>query len=228
MNQLQLGPNGAMMYCIEYLEENMDWLSEQLQKHGTDAYFLFDFPGQAELYTHHQSVQNVLRRLETQDYRLCAVHLVDAHHCTDPSKYIAVLLLSLKTMLQLEIPHVNVLSKIDLIESYGKLAFNLDFYTEVQDLSYLLQRLNADTCTKRYKALNQALCDLIEEFGLVSFYTLHIENKESILNLMRVIDKANGYIFGGLEPGNDRFLFETAVKTGLLENIGDIQERYID
>lgn len=51
-----------------------------------------------------------------------AVHLVDAHLCSDPGKYVSALLLSLSTMIHLELPHVNVLSKIDLIESYGKLG----------------------------------------------------------------------------------------------------------
>lgn len=54
--------------------------------------------------------------------QLTAVHLVDAHLCSDPGKYVSALLLSLSTMLHLELPHVNVLSKIDLIESYGKLG----------------------------------------------------------------------------------------------------------
>lgn len=63
--------------------------------------------------------------------RLAAVHLIDAHLCTDPAKYISALLLSLSTMMHLELPHINLLSKIDLIEQYGELQFNLDFYTEV-------------------------------------------------------------------------------------------------
>lgn len=54
--------------------------------------------------------------------QLTAVHLVDAHLCSDPGKYVSALLLSLSTMLHLELPHINVLSKIDLIESYGKLG----------------------------------------------------------------------------------------------------------
>ena len=37
-------------------------------------------------------------------------------------RYISALLLSLNTMLHLEMPHVNVLSKIDLIRQYGKLG----------------------------------------------------------------------------------------------------------
>ena len=54
--------------------------------------------------------------------QLTVVHLVDAHLCSDPGKYVSALLLSLSTMLHLELPHINVLSKIDLIESYGKLG----------------------------------------------------------------------------------------------------------
>jgi hypothetical protein len=59
--------------------------------------------------------------------QLTAVHLVDAHLCSDPGKYISALLLSLSTMLHLELPHINVLSKIDLIESYGKLGAVITF-----------------------------------------------------------------------------------------------------
>ena len=70
------------------------------------------------------------------------MHLVDSIVCVEPSNYISALLLSLSTMLQLELPHINVLTKIDLIGQYGPLgtvcslsfgvlshvlAFNLDF-----------------------------------------------------------------------------------------------------
>jgi len=59
--------------------------------------------------------------------QLTAVHLVDAHLCSDPGKYISALLLTLSTMLHMELPHINVLSKIDLIESYGKLGAVITF-----------------------------------------------------------------------------------------------------
>lgn len=67
----------------------------------------------------------------------------------------SVLLLSLQTMLQLELPHVNVLSKMDLLEQYGKLAFNLAFYTEVQDTSRLVDALDEDTFGKHFVGLNR-------------------------------------------------------------------------
>jgi hypothetical protein len=53
--------------------------------------------------------------------QLAAVHLSDASYLTDPSKYVSVLLLSLRTMLQLEMPHINVLSKMDVITKLGDL-----------------------------------------------------------------------------------------------------------
>ncbi len=65
------------------------------------------------------------------DGRLAAVELVDAHLCSDAGKFLAALLLSLSSMLHLELPHINILSKADLVEAYGELHFNLEYYTEV-------------------------------------------------------------------------------------------------
>jgi hypothetical protein len=51
--------------------------------------------------------------------------------------------------------------------------FNLDFYTEVQDLSYLETLLS--TSSPRFAALNMAITSLVEDFGLVGFETLAVE-----------------------------------------------------
>ena len=93
--------------------------------------------------------------------------------------------------MQLEMPHVNVLSKIDLLSTYGELrewtdvvkwsrrlicgAFDLRYYTECQDLSYLLTNLEKEPRTGKFGALNQAIIELVEEFGLVGFETLAVE-----------------------------------------------------
>ncbi|KAI9315369.1 GPN-loop GTPase [Dichotomocladium elegans] len=226
MRELGLGPNGGIMFCLEYLLENIDWLFERLEK-LEDHYILFDLPGQVELFTHHTAVKQILEKLEKINYRLVAVHLVDAHYCTDASKYISVLLLALKTMIQLELPHVNVLSKVDLIESYGKLRFNLEYYTDVMDLSYLQDSLDEDAFGSKFKKLNAALCGLVEDFSLVGFYTLCVEDKSSMCKLQQVIDKAGGFVFGGLTEGNESIML-TAMRAGHHEDVRDVQERWID
>ncbi|KAF9339670.1 GPN-loop GTPase 2 [Linnemannia elongata] len=228
MDNLQLGPNGGIIYCMEYLADNMEWLEEKLKACGDD-YIVFDCPGQVELYTHNDAMKRILNRLEKIGYRLCCVHLVDSHYCTDAAKYISVLLLSLKTMLQLELPHVNVLSKVDLIETYGRLPMSLDFYTNVADLSYLQFHLNQDPFMKRFQQLNEAMCELIEDFALVGFETLCIQDKESVTKVVRAIDKASGYVFGGLEEANES-IFMTAMRAGSEwdSSVHDVQERYIE
>ena len=64
--------------------------------------------------------------------------------------------------------------------------FNLDFYTEVQDLSHLENALSA--AAPRYAALNMAICSLIEDFGLVGFETLAVEVCRPIVTLSHDTD----------------------------------------
>ena len=201
MERLDLGPNGALLYCMEFLEQHLDWLRERLEQRS-ERFFLFDCPGQVELYTHHESVRNILLAI-TQDwqFRMCTVLLVDSHYCNDLGKFISVLLTSLSTMLNLEMPHVNILSKIDLVESFGRLRFNLDFYTEVLDLSYLLDALDDDPASARYRKLNAAIIELIEDFSLVHFHTLDVRDKASMAAVMGAVDKAVGFIIPSKDEG---------------------------
>jgi hypothetical protein len=157
------------------------------------------------------------------------VHLVDAHYITDPAKYISILLLSLRSMLQLDLPHINVLSKIDILRDYGPLAFNLEFYTEVQDLNYLLPLLDQDERTKKFAKLNEAIVDLVESFALVNFETLAVEDKKSMTHLLQAIDRAGGYAFGEAEGAGDS-VWAVAMRGGWAEGMEakDIQERWID
>merc|ERR1712216_350510 len=148
---------------------------------------------------------------KTMGLRLCAVHLVDSHYCSDASNFISVLMLSLSTMMKLELPHVNVLSKIDLVESSGPLDFGLEFYTDVLDLPYLAQHLqDQPNMPPKYAKLNAALTDILEDFSMLSFTPLNIEDKHSVHNVLKVVDKANGYVFSGLEGDNVAAVMGTA------------------
>lgn len=51
--------------------------------------------------------------------QMAAIHLVDSQHCSNPANFISASLLALCAMTRLELPHVNVLSKIDLVELNG-------------------------------------------------------------------------------------------------------------
>lgn len=75
MDNLKLGPNGGLLYCMEYLEKNFDWLEKELKKFQ-GYYLLFDCPGQVELYAHHNSVRNMVKQLEKWDFRVSGIMLM--------------------------------------------------------------------------------------------------------------------------------------------------------
>ncbi|KAI9836399.1 MAG: hypothetical protein M1819_001429 [Sarea resinae] len=193
MEEEELGPNGGVLYALEELENNFEWLEQGLKK-------------------------------------LEAIHLTDSHALTLPSLYISTLLLSLRSMLQLSLPHLNVLTKIDNLATYPPLPFNLDFYTEPQDLTYLLPHLEAESphLSTKFGALNAAIVELVQDFNLVGFETLAVEDKTSMMHLLRSIDRAGGYAFGSAEGANDT-VWQVAMREGIGEmDVRDVQERWID
>ncbi|KAK5083582.1 hypothetical protein LTR05_006085 [Lithohypha guttulata] len=230
MQDDQLGPNGSVLYALEELEHNMEWLTERLKELGED-YILFDCPGQVELFTHHDSLRRIFMALQKMGYRLVVVNLIDSYALTLPSLYIANLLLSLRTMLQMDLTQINVLTKIDNLHKFPSLPFNLDYYTDVQDLDYLIPSLEAESpmfATGKFQALNKAVCQLIEEFGLVGYETLAVEDKKSMTALLRAIDRAGGYVFGGAEGAGDSVWQIAMRQTEGRVDVRDVQDRWVD
>lgn len=71
MSSDELGPNGGVLYALEELEHNVEWLTEGLKKLGED-YVLFDCPGQVELFTHHDSLRKIFSAIQKLGYRVCS------------------------------------------------------------------------------------------------------------------------------------------------------------
>lgn len=140
---------------------------------------------------------------------------------------------------------VNVLTKMDNLVSVGgrDLPFNLDFYTEVQDLHQLLPALSSEmslsaTAQERWDKLNEALIDLVTDFGLVGFETLAVEDRASMAALLRAIDRASGQIFAnslatdeeGRTLNDETSIWAQAMSDHWADrlDVRDIQERWID
>ena len=80
----------------------------------------------------------------------------------------------------------------------------------------------------KFEGLNNAIVELVEDFGLVSFQTLAVEDKKSMMTLLQAIDRAGGYAFGGAEGANDT-VWQVAVREGMeTMTVQDVQERWID
>ena len=85
-----------------------------------------------------------------------------------------------------------------------------------------------DEPTSKFSALNKAIIELVGDFALVGFETLAVEDKKSMMTLLRAIDRAGGYAFGGIEGANDT-VWQMAMRSeGITMDARDVQERWLD
>lgn len=98
---------------------NVDWLEEEIGTYDDD-YLIIDCPGQIELYTHFPIMRRLCETLGRLNMSVCGVYCLESQFIEDKSKYFSGVLSAMSAMVNLEIPHVNVMTKMDLIEGdYG-------------------------------------------------------------------------------------------------------------
>ncbi|KAJ1497471.1 ATP binding protein [Coelomomyces lativittatus] len=114
--QLGYGPNGGLIYCMDYVIQNLDWIDEQMDQED-DVYWLIDCPGQLELYTHFDHMKKWVQHLQCHGFHLCVVYCLETMFLMDPTKFFSGSLAAMSCMIQLELPHVNVITKMDLVKS---------------------------------------------------------------------------------------------------------------
>ena len=61
-------------------------------------------------------MRQLVHQMQEWGYTICGVHLMDSLFLDDPAKLIAGVMCSLSVMIQMELPHINVLTKCDLME----------------------------------------------------------------------------------------------------------------
>jgi hypothetical protein len=89
-------------------------------------------------------------------------------------------------MVTLEISHVNIMTKVDLLSKKDK--EELHSYLE-PDSNLLQDSLNQTSrYNKRFAKLNKSLARVIEDFSLVKFHPLDISDEESINDNLITID----------------------------------------
>jgi len=186
MDDMGYGPNGGLVYCMEYLLENAEWLKDELDNFGDDEYVLLDCPGQIELYSHLPIMHDLVKQIKGWGFQVISVYLLDALYVLEPAKFISGCLLSLSCMLQLETPHVNVVTKCDIADK-DQIERVLD-----SEGAWMVHTLDQQTSGKLRK-LTEAMCTVVDDYMLVSFVMLDVSDEESIEEVLLKTDHAVQY-----------------------------------
>lgn len=203
MEKLKYGPNGALIYCMEYLIKNLNWLEDQILELGDNVYFLIDCPGQLELYSHYNVVKVLTNRLRKMGINICSVFCLDSTFLQEQSKFVSGCVLSLASMVQLELPHLTVITKCDLVEDKSLLnnINELDAKELASDLNPMMG--------KSMGMLNEALVSMLDNYSLIDFFPLDSSDEDSINAVLYQADIILQY-YDNQEPREEYY-----------QNIGD-------
>lgn len=198
---------------VRFLLENLDFLTEPLDAVTEEYLIIIDMPGQIELYTHVPVLPSLVRHLTRTgalNINLCATYLLESTFVVDRAKFFAGTLSAMSAMIMLEVPHVNVLSKMDLVkDTVGKMELKrfIDPDTSLLDddpaergSSTAAADGDADVTATgsvmgggSFKRLNRAVAQLIDDFSMVSFLQLDVQDEDSVGAILSYIDDAIQY-----------------------------------
>lgn len=196
-DELKYGPNGGLIFCLEYLIENQNWLKDQLcgnellDGEPDDDYILFDMPGQIELFTHLSMGKDLIKLLEAWNFRVCSVYFMDSQFMIDGAKFLSGAMAALSVMVNIETPHINVLSKMDLLSKVSK--NKLDKYMDPDPNALLGEVTMESSWGRKYKKLSESIGSLIVDFSLVRFLPLNFNDNDSLQDLLLQIDSILQY-----------------------------------
>ncbi|KAK2610499.1 hypothetical protein N8I77_003925 [Diaporthe amygdali] len=225
MEEMGLGPNGGLVYCFEFLMDNLDFLTEPLEGLTEDYLIIIDMPGQIELYTHIPILPALVRFLSQPgalDIRLCAAYLLEATFVVDRAKFFSGTLSAMSAMILLEIPHLNILSKMDLVKGQVRKRDIKRFLTpdatlldddpaeqvrrntladaqgegnadEAEDESADPAERGAVMRGTSFKRLNRAVANLIDSFSMVNYLKLDSSDEDSVGAILSFIDDCIQY-----------------------------------
>ena len=73
MDSMRLGPNGGLLYAVQFVRTNLAWLDTQLAAVDQGAYLMFDCPGQVELFTADSNMKVRIQYIQLTTYTLKSI-----------------------------------------------------------------------------------------------------------------------------------------------------------
>lgn len=117
MTEYSLGPNGALIFANDLIASKLATIQEEIESTNADT-AIVDTPGQIELFAFRESGPFIAKGLQGESKVL--LFLMDALVASTPANFLSLLLLSSSVQLRMEMPQLQVLSKVDLAQQAAR------------------------------------------------------------------------------------------------------------
>jgi GPN-loop GTPase len=132
-------------------------------------------------------MHNLVKQIEMWGFQMVSVYLLDALFVLEPSKFISGCMLSLSCMLQLGLPHVNVVTKCDIADKDQVLLI-----LESESAAWITKEMNR-VSSKQFRKLTEAIGSVIDDYMMIGFVMLDISDEDSLTAVVAHADHAVQY-----------------------------------
>ncbi|TFG07431.1 MAG: GTPase [Promethearchaeota archaeon] len=156
MEEYQLGPNGAMILASDLMVNYLDDLKMEIDAFNPD-WVLVDTAGQLELFAFRETGPLIASALGFGTIQRSVSFLFDSNFVLRPNGFISTLLLAASVQFRFkEIPQINILSKVDLLDE--------DQIDMIINWSQDFQALEDSTSERESGLIRELSMDLSEVF----------------------------------------------------------------
>jgi len=175
MKEEKLGPNGALLRSIEKMIEMKEKIREEIER-IKDDYRLIDLPGQIEPFIFHGG-EEIIKIFNLK--RCIGLFLIPAE-MFNPLGIAIAELLSLIVRLKLEIPTINVLSKIDLSKNVSEIE---EFLKNPEILRKVLENIRGGIEKDLAISITKVIEKIIREQRIVKTSAKTLEGLQDLYDI---------------------------------------------
>jgi len=186
MLQYGLGPNGALIACVDLIVNYVKKLREEIEDLGVD-YLIIDTPGQMELFAFRSSGPYIASRIGGEN--MIVLCLLDAVFAKRPISFASALLLATSVQCRFLRPQVNVISKSDLLSYEEKMRIE----SWIEDPDELKSAIMSERATME-RELGKRISDVISAELLSDLIFTSSKTCEGFDNLYAVIQRITGEV----------------------------------
>jgi len=200
MKQYNLGPNGAIITCLNLFTTRFDQVANLLQKRKHECqYAIFDTPGQIEAFTWSASGAIITETLASL-FPTVVVYVMDAARCLRPVTFMSNMLYACSILYKTKLPFVLAINKADLVDPSPIIEWMTDFERFEEALEQEKDYISD---------LTRSLSLTLDEFyGCLKYAKVSSLTGQGIDGLLDALTAARGEYYKDYRPEYERLVKE--------------------
>lgn len=184
----QYGPKNALPTCMEFILQNEEWFDRCIFSKNV-KYMLFYMPSEMDILLRVGVLPRLIQILHSVNCNVCIANLLDSQFVLDPMKFVGGYLYSMSMVSQMNVPHINILTKYDLLNEGQIQDLNRLYLSDDLKIIQYVSSLNP-----RFQKITSKIYALIRNYNFGAFILFDVADQASIKQCIKILNDKLMYI----------------------------------